>query len=75
VRCIACDKLLDDAEATNKRQCPDGTVEYYDMCRWCLHQSMTVSELEDIYEERQHYSYDDNSGDEDDDPYRDEIDW
>lgn len=74
MRCRACDKRLDDQETTNKRLI-EGEWHYYDMCRWCLHQSNIQSELEDIYEEREHIQYDENRGAEDDDPYGDEIEW
>ena len=75
MRCVACNKLLDDAEATNKRINPIGKVEYYDMCRWCLHQSHIVTGLEEDIYEQDHAPYHENGGAEDEDPYGDEIDW
>lgn len=74
MRCIACDRLLDDAEATNKYMV-DGVVYYHDMCRWCLHASGTHTNLEDDIIDRDYISYDDNGGAEDEDPYGDEIEW
>ena len=50
MRCIACNKLLDDLESTNKDL---KTGEYLDMCRYCLHAANITSELEDTIEDRE----------------------